>query len=244
VMFKPQPVVFLPLIGLYLWRRWGRASAARWAGATAATVTAVWLPLLAGHLGEVGAFTRNVATVVAAYPDATFNAFNLWWLTGATGFNHGAPYVAGLSIDVLGAAAVGATLVVVGVSLLRRASEERLLLGAALVATVFFVAGSLQRERYLLPAIPLLATAALYSPRHLWLLGIAGLTTTLNMLLVALPSLPAPERLSALAWWYDPHPSVARVIAIINVGLALALLERFVHHHSAEVGTTVARTEV
>ncbi|MFN2569769.1 MAG: hypothetical protein ABR564_09250 [Candidatus Dormibacteria bacterium] len=227
VMLKPQPLVFLPLITVYLWRRWGRPELGRAAAAGAATVLAVWLPYLAGHAGEVTAFAGNLSTVVDAYPQASLNAFNLWWLLGLADVQHAAPHLAGLSIDLVGTLIVGATVAAVCLSTARDPTEGRLLLGAALIAAVFFVAGSLQHERYLLPCVPLLAAAALYNPSHLWWFALSSATTLLNMLLVALPPVSPGERLSRLDWLYEPHSTVARLVAATNVALALILAQRF-----------------
>lgn len=233
IMLKPQPLIFAPLILIYLWRWSGWSAALRALGGLCAGVLVLALPYLLPPWTEALAFYTNFATITAKWPGATVTAFNLWWLLGAAGHPYSAPLLGSLSPNALGLLLFAVTYLVVCVGGRRDATPGRLFLAAALLTVAFFDLTALQHERYLYPALVFFAVTAL-SDRRAWLLyAISSLTLLLNMVLVIMlfseMSHPGIDIQNARAWTLQ-HPEITVAVAAANVALLVASIVIYTRH--------------
>lgn len=233
LMIKPQPLVFVPVVLCFIFKRGGAAAAMRYVVSGAAMLVAIWLPVLLTHPAELAAFRDAVGVQFGPAQTATASAFNLWWLAGQSGTLATAPLLGPISLQDAGTLLVVGSVAAVCVALLRSCSETRLVLGAALVATSFFVLGPIQHERYLVPAIPLLVLATIYQRSSLWLLLVASASAFFNMVVI-LVSAP-PSWLSGAGLTDLP-----RLVALVNVGLVAAIAVAFGRAGRAEGTVTTA----
>ncbi|HLW02796.1 MAG TPA: glycosyltransferase 87 family protein [Ktedonobacterales bacterium] len=185
ILLKPQPVIFVPLILLYLarWTDWKRLL--RFAAAALLMVLLFLLPILIPHF-QLVAMLNNMQTT--SYSDnalLTSNAFNFWWLIGYAHQSIGSTFL-GIKSGTVG------TLLFVGVTLVsaiqiwRHRQPLALCLGLAVQAFGFFLFMGGQHERYLFFFIPLALASVILAPRssrpHLVALYILGtLLCFLNM---------------------------------------------------------------
>ncbi len=161
VLFKPQPFVFGPLILFYLWRWAGGREALRALAAMAGTGLALCLPFLLPPHPEILVFLRTARAVALVRPFATLDGYNVWWFMGDMRTNVARPLVGPLSATVIGWLLFALVALVVAIGLWRDPSGTRLFLGAALLATAFFDVTTLQRDRYLFPALALFLLATI-----------------------------------------------------------------------------------
>ncbi len=234
-IFKAQSIVFAPLLFLLsgIGRRPLKIAASL--AAAGAVVLASLAPILLA--GEIEPFVRQVLySIPSRHALATFNAFNVWWFmppeerltTQAS-----SELVAGVSLDMIGLALF---LAAYAWGLGRLIREERrddpswVFLVGGFVAVAFFLLQTRMHERYLYPAIPLLAVAALFRGARAWY-ALYSLTLALNLLFVLIRHWFPAERGSRLV----ASPSglvhvVPLVIAAANtlgfVALALWLIRK------------------
>lgn len=173
---KFQSVAFLPLAALMLWRL-GRGAALARAGVSAALVSLVWIsPFIAAgqpHLSRMfqSAYLENVGR----YPDLSMHAANLWALHpdpstqdfhlprffyGEDGMVHAGGLLAQLSFRRLGLLGFALALLAAMAWFLRGPGVARWNGAAFFSALAFFLFPTEMHERYLYPAIPLLALLA------------------------------------------------------------------------------------
>ena len=193
VTLKPQPVIFAPLIPLYLLRWFGWREALRSIGAMIAAGAVICAPYLLPPHPEILIFVRVAKQVALAKPWATLDAMNLWWAFGVIRQPSSAPVVGSLSPDVIGVALFAAIFALVGVGMWRERSLERLMLGAGIIATAFFTVTTLQHERYLFPAMALFLLAALSNRRHLLPYVLVTVVSFFNMAMEVLINANPPD---------------------------------------------------
>jgi dolichyl-phosphate-mannose-protein mannosyltransferase len=186
ILFKPQPVFFVPLLLVYLWRWSGWRDAARALAGLAGAGALLSLPYLLPPRPQILVFIANVQAVGKALPYTSMGAFNLWWLAGLDQHNPAVPAVGALSTSQAGWALFMLPFALALVGVWRDASPARLFASAGLVALAFFDLTTTQHERYLFPAVPLFLVAALYGRRYLPFYVITSATAFLNMLLTVL----------------------------------------------------------
>ena len=181
IMLKPQPVIFVPVLLVYLWRCCGASAVLRAAGAMASTCLVVCLPyLLPLPRPEILALFDNMASVTSGFQGtASVSAFNLWWFVGASD-RASAPLVGPLSPNIIGTGLFSVIMLVALVALWRHPSPGQLFLSAAIAAVGFFALATLQRERYLYQALALLLVAAIFDRRQWIWYCVATITTFLN----------------------------------------------------------------
>jgi hypothetical protein len=233
VLLKPQPLAFAPLLLIYLYRWAGLRQALRWLAAAAATTITVCLPYLLHPVAQIGRFLFVLHDGVRQEPYASIDGFNLWWFLGAADHDYATPYLGALSPSMLGLALFALVLLVTLVGIWRDPAPGTLFLGAALVALAFFDVMTLQRERYLYPAIALFLLAALYNGTLLLFYFGAGITAFLNMALhVVMRADPAfggfhadtGIDLNAWASFLAHHGEYTIAVAAVNVGLLLVAM--------------------
>ena len=167
VTFKPQPIIFVPLLLDYLWRWTGGREVLRCLGGFVGGVLAICLPYELPPRPELLAFVANVQHSFS--PHANINALNLWWLaTQLHGANlvPSAPMLGPLTPNLVGWGLFAACGVLVALGIWRDGEPRTLWLGAAVLALAFFVFTTQQHERYAYPALLLLRRGCLPEPHH------------------------------------------------------------------------------
>ncbi len=177
VLIKPQPVIFVPLVLLYLWRWRARRDFTRFALAGAATVLLCCLPILVPHF-QIFAMLHNIQ--VQSYNDSsslTSDAFNFWWLIGDSQQTIGSTFL-GIKSGIVGDVLFGAVTVLCGAQIWRRKEPITLFFGLAVQLFGFFMFMGGQHERYLFLFVPLMLASLILSARvgeeHLAALYVLG----------------------------------------------------------------------
>ncbi len=188
LLLKPQPVISVPLILLYLWRwaeglrerptgarmrtpgvrkqPWpkGRRNLLRFSLAGLLTLLLFLTPILIPRV-QVLDMLKNIQT--ESYSDTsllTSNAFNVWWLLGYAHQSISSAFL-GIKSETVGEILFGAVTLVSCIQIWRRREPVYLFLGLAVQAFGFFLFMGSQHERYLFLFIPL-ALASLVAARR------------------------------------------------------------------------------
>jgi dolichyl-phosphate-mannose-protein mannosyltransferase len=232
VLFKPQPFVFGPLILFYLWRWAGGREALRALAAMAGTGLALCLPFLLPPHPEILVFLRTARDVALVRPFATLDGYNVWWFLGDMHTNVARPLVGPLSATVIGWLLFALAALVVAIGLWRDPSGTRLFLGAALLATAFFDVTTLQRERYLYPALALFLLATIGDVRAVLFYVTVTVTALLNMAMGVLVNANPPDgfpadpgiNLNAQSEYFVHHGLPTLAVAAVNVWLLIVVV--------------------
>ena len=203
ILVKPQPIIFVPLFLLYIWRWHGWRRAVRAAGAMGGIAGAFCAIYLLPPRPELFAFFRNIQSVLSLRPFTNFDAFNLWALLRMSTHPYNTPALGPLSTSLIGWGLFAIVLLIACAGVWLDGSPGRFFLGAGIVAVAFFDLTTMQHERYLYPALALFLGAALCTRRS-WvsytLYGIVCLTYTLNLLAYAVPHTTGNEPF----WLFPP----------------------------------------
>lgn len=230
VLLKPQPLAFAPLPLVYLYRWAGPRQAVRWLAAASATVVVVYLPYLLHPVAQIGQFLSVLHDGFRQEPYASIDGFNLWWFLGAANHDYATPYLGALSPNTLGLMLFALVVLVTLAGIWRDPAPGTLFLGAALIALAFFDVTTLQRERYLYPAVALFLLAAVYNGTLLLFSIGAGVTAFLNMAMhlimradPAFGGFHADPGIDLNAWasFLVHHGEYSIAVAAVNVGLLL-----------------------
>ena len=229
VTLKPQPIIFVPLIPLYLLRWSGWREALRSVGGMVGAGAVVCAPYLLPPHPQIVIFVRVARQVALAKPWATLDAMNLWWALGIIRRPGAAPLVGSLSPDTIGVALFALIFAVIALGLWRDRSLERLFLSAGIVATAFFTVTTLQHERYLFPAMALFLLAALENRRHLVPYVLASVVSFCNMAMAVLINANPPDgfpanpgvNLNNAQTYFIHHGLPTLVVAALDVWLLL-----------------------
>lgn len=219
ILLKPQPVVFAPLLMVYLWRWSGSKQALRAAAAICAVSVLVCLPYLLPPAFEMTHFVGNVLANMRRFPYTSFNGYNFWWLVGAASQPSGTHLLGPLSPTLIGDALFLAVLALVLAAVWRDGSPACLLGVAALIATSFFVLTAQQHERYLFPALALFVVAALYDRRAWPAYAVAYVTVSLNIGVVILQSADYGGLFTRLRTLLNTTTFVQGFVSLTNVAL-------------------------
>jgi Glycosyltransferase family 87 len=167
VLLKPQPVIFVPLVLLYLWRWSKRDQVVRFTAAGLLTAMMFLLPIIIPHfqvldmLGNMQAESYNDSLSLSS------DAFTFWWLIGYGQKAIGSTLL-GVKSGLVGDALVGAVTVLCGVQIWRHREPLSLVFGMALQLFAFFMFMGGQHERYLFLFIPLALTGIIIARREDW----------------------------------------------------------------------------
>lgn len=186
-LMKPQPIVVLPLLVLFAFRRDGLRGLVRAAAAGAAVGLAITGPwLLHGDLARILKVYRLLFHDRA--PVLSWSAWNLWRFWDAT-LHPAADDKAVLFLTYrtigLGMCAVAAT-VALAYAWVRADLRGALIAGAYLVFA-FYILPVTTHERYLFPFLGLLLPVAVVERRWLWLYVPVSLLFFFNLLAAAPP---------------------------------------------------------
>ncbi len=188
IMVKPQPLIFVPLVLVYLFRWSDAREAVRAALAGAVTSVVICLPYLLPPKFEVLWLLRNTRAFENSFPFTSFHAYNLWWLLGVSNDPSNMKVLGPLSPNEIGWAIFAVLALVVLWGVWRDASASHLFLAAGLLAVGFFVVGTMEHERYLVPAIALLLLASVFRLTLRWYYAAVQVTAFLNLAFVAVVS--------------------------------------------------------
>jgi hypothetical protein len=227
---KPQTAPAAIPAGLYLLRTLARPREGppRWdlvlaAGVAAlAALVVVVLPFGRSLPGLVGV----LQTSLGVYPFSSVVAFNLWgalqgfWVSDEIRWLGVPLWAIGLALTV---AALGA----VGVWGWRHPAPSAAVLAAGVALLATFVLPTRIHERYLLPAIPLLAAAAVVDRRMVWVYG--GLSLVFYLNLAYAYTRPYAGTYALPAWseatlFSDPMTRVWGALAAALLGAAFYVL--------------------
>lgn len=164
VLLKPQPIIFVPLILLYLWRWTSRAQFVRFTVAGLLTTLLVALPVLVPRF-QLFDMLHNMQA--ASYNDnlsLSSDAFNFWWLIGRGKEPIGSTLF-GVRSGLIGEALFGAVLLLCGALIWRRRDPALLALALAVALFGFFMFMGGQHERYLFLFIPLTLASVILTRR-------------------------------------------------------------------------------
>lgn len=235
VLLKPQPVIFVPLILLYLVRWAGWRPFIRFTAAGVLTGTLLLLPILVPHF-QLMDMLNNMQT--ASYNDSswlTSHAFNFWWLIGY-GHQHIGATLLGIKSGTIGILLFGAVSLVSAIQIWRHREPIYLCLGMAVQVFGFFMFMGGQHERYLFLFIPLALASIILAERknrpHLIALYVLGtLLCFLNMVVGVGGSRFGNDRaipLSSLqplnTYLFANFEALARVLAVLHLGAFLYAL--------------------
>jgi Gpi18-like mannosyltransferase len=183
LLVKFQAVALLPLLVVLVWRRFGWRALAQGIAISLIVVAAVLAPFLAVS-GESA--LRSYRESVGRYPYISIDAHNFWYWSLAFRYNlrdFGQPTDTALHVGPLPVRTVGFILFAASAGLIALRAwllperEDEFLLAAGLQAA-FFMFSTQMHERYLYPAVVLMALAMIGS-RWLWLLW-AGFAMTVS----------------------------------------------------------------
>jgi hypothetical protein len=220
-LVKPQAAVIAPAILVASWRHRGWRGLGRGALAGATPLALAAIPL--AWLGELPTMLGQVRAMAGKQLFLTMNAHNFWYLvTGGRGSfaaQEGAPIlntetlVGSLTGWQIGLILLAGWCLLVGWALWR-AREVRyplpaLPFGAAALVIGFFALPAESHERYLFPALGLLALILPTGRAVRWLYGVLSVTLWLNTLWVD-PVVPLPGVAGELGWGMP--------IAAVNLG--------------------------
>jgi hypothetical protein len=167
INFKPQPIVFVPLALVYLWRWGGFRLAVRAVIAMAVVTIVVWIPYLLPPHPEALALAHNISLLETAEGlTATHTAWNLWYALGIPKVGVATQVLGPLTLSQVGDALFLLVILIALVGVWRDPRPVRMWAGAAIIALAFFTVMTLQFERYLFPALALFFLAALYDRRY------------------------------------------------------------------------------
>ena len=217
IMLKPQPVIFAPLLLLYLWRWAGWRQAVSALAALCLVSLICCAPYLLPPHPEMLAWYQNTS-VWAQVGHASDGAFNLWWLLGSER-SATAAYLGLLSPTSLGYAFFLAIELLALIGIWRDGAEQRLFLGAALAALAFFVVMPLQHERYLYPSLALFLTTGFTQKRNLWFYAVASSTAFCNMVVVLV--INSPDFAAHPGFWQNVVLQHLAVVTLTTIALAL-----------------------
>ena len=164
VLIKPQPVVFVPLFLLYIWRWAGRERFVRFTAAGLVTTLVVALPVLIPNF-QAPDMIHNMQA--ASYNDnlsLSSDAFNFWWLIGRGKDAIGSTFF-GVRSGLVGDALFGVVLLLCGALIWRRRDPATLALSLAVALFGFFMFMGGQHERYLFLFVPLALASVILARR-------------------------------------------------------------------------------
>ncbi len=226
---KLLAIVPVPLLAVWVWRRHGPRELARSTGAGLLVVVILALPHVVAGRGE--AMLRAYTGAVNYYPFRTGEAYNTWYLLDrydvlARGMSprlarrDDRPALGPITSHQVGLAAFSLYTVFMLAALARRPTPIVLLWTLGMHLFGFFMLPTQVHQRYIVPAVGLLALLAPLSHRGLVLFGVLTATATLNQALDLVRALPL-ESAVAGALTAPQMPLALRTARDLGAGIAL-----------------------
>ena len=232
---KLLAIVPVPLLAVWVWRRHGPRELARSTGAGLLVVVILALPHVVAGRGE--AMLRAYTGAVNYYPFRTGEAYNTWYLLDrydvlARGMSpplarrDDRPALGPITYHQVGLAAFSLYTFFMLAALARRPTPIVLLWTLGMHLFGFFMLPTQVHQRYIVPAVGLLALLAPLSHRGLVLFGVLTATATLNQALDLVRALPL-ESAVAGALTAPQMPLALRTARDLGAGIALVNLLLF-----------------
>lgn len=165
IVIKPQPIIFVPLIAIFLYRWADRRGFVKFSVAGLVTVLIFLIPVLVPHF-QLGDMIKNIQS--ESYNDTsllTSNAFNFWWLMGYSQDALGTS-VLGVKASLVGEILFLGVTVLCCAQIWRRREPITLFLAMAVQIYGFFMFMGGQHERYLFLFIPLILASIILVRRE------------------------------------------------------------------------------
>ncbi|MDE3228478.1 MAG: DUF2029 domain-containing protein, partial [Chloroflexota bacterium] len=164
VLLKPQPVIFIPLVLLYLWRWTRREDVARFAVALVATTLLFLAPMIVPRFQLLRMLHNMSAQSYSPILNTSLDAFNFWWFIGYGYHPLGGAFL-GLPTVRVGEALFAILTLIIGIQIWRHPEPAYLFFGLALEMFSFFMVMGAQRQHYLFLFIPLALASLICSER-------------------------------------------------------------------------------
>lgn len=227
LLTKPQALIGIFIYFIYLLVRKGAINFLKQAGFFVALLLVTFLLFKAK-----GADFFSVYLLASSrYQYLSVNAFNLWWfLKGAPSFGLQDTATAGLSAKTLGLTLFAASSVPALFYLWKKAQKiPEVLLVVSYFYLAFFVFLTQMHERYLYPAVALLAIAAILNKKIFWVYLILTVTFFLNCFAVLESVFPQFTSIIHQNMGNLLAANWTRAAAAVNVIVALYLALYFVY---------------
>ncbi len=227
ILVKFQGIALLPLLAVLTWRRFGLAGIVRGAAVMAVVVVVGLAPFV---LASGNSALRPYSEGVGKYPFVSINAHNFWYWSLAWEYDlrtFGQPTDTALTVGPLPVRTVGfilfgfAAALVAWRAWLHPDRRDEFLLATGLYVA-FFMFSTQMHERYLYPAVALMALAMVGS-RWLWLLCLGfAVTVSQNILDPASRDTPLWEGTWRVIGWSNFQN--ARLNVLLTAALFGAIL--------------------
>ena len=226
---KLQAVVIVPAVAVY-WLargRWRSAGITAWAALSAWAVLALPFLLAGARLSILGAYVGSVGF----YPWCAMGAMNGWYVfEDVLGRAHGASYGShildagllwnALSYKALGLLMFGGYLLFLLAGLWRRPTRYGLVLACALSVFAFFMLPTEMHERYIVPAVALLALIAPATRSARRLFNAMSVMALIDQALqLRLNSGVGQDQVQTVITWMTQYGALDEFGALINIGL-------------------------
>ncbi|MDP9236334.1 MAG: hypothetical protein M3P30_02870 [Chloroflexota bacterium] len=220
-LFKPQPIVILPVLAAFTFWKYGSTSLLRGVACAVAVGLAALAPfLLHGDAGRIGG---TYQTIFQQDPiDLSEGAWNGWSILDLhgddphpvdTAFTAGGIDVSYAELSL--ALSAAATLLVLAY-LRRHLDTSGVLFACAAMVFIFFILPTSTHERYLYPLFAFAAPLLVRSSRIIAVYVLLSVTFTLNLLAIN------PPNASDFWQWHETPFAVA--IAAMNIAVFCALM--------------------
>lgn len=198
ILTKPQALLFLPLIGLWLWRRHSPRKSLFIVLATLGAMAILSLPFSVNQ--PWGWLISQYQVAAKQYQSLSLNAFNFWALFGF--WRPDSERFLGFKFFHWGLLLFGMNYLWILWRVRKTFLSEAFSLGAFLVAVSSFLFLTRMHERYAYMAIPFLLVSALETRKvsRLSLYGILSATFTLNLLYVLYFYAPQISKQPVMPW--------------------------------------------
>jgi Glycosyltransferase family 87 len=177
VLLKPQPVIFLPLVLVYMYRWTNTRKLTKFCIAGLITGLLLLLPILVPHFQLMDMFKNMQAESYNDNSSLTSYAFNFWWLMGYQNQTIGSTFM-GIKSGIVGDLLFGLVTLVCCIQIWRHREPVYLFFGMAIEIFGFFMFMGGQHERYLFMFIPLALASIIVVKRkganHLTALYVIG----------------------------------------------------------------------
>ncbi len=230
---KLLAIVLVPVLALYAWRRFGTKDVLRGAGAALLVMGLLAVPNVMAGRGR--AMLTAYTGAVDYYPYRTAEAYNTWYLldrydvlvrgmSPPDARRDDRPAFGPVTFHDVGLFLFGVATGLILLALARRATPRALLWAASLQLFAFFMLPTQVHQRYIVPAVAVMALLAPWSRRGLLLFVGVTVTATLNQgldLVRALPNVPIPGALGTADLFLATRVArdLGAAVALVNVVL-------------------------
>ena len=228
VLIKPQGLMLLPVLSLWMIRYFDPRASIRSALAFAAVALIGIAPFQIGHPWNW--IIALYSATAAFYHETSVNAFNLLALVGGLRMPD-SDTIAAISYYTLGMTLLVPLYAFAAWIVWTGKSKQRLLFASFITLFGFFMLAPRMHERYIYPAIALAASLALEAPVMTAVFAILSFTGLVNLAYI-LHTLQQPVHLAGVVGSLDSRDGVAMAVSALN----LAALAMAVYYGATRIG--------